>query len=94
MVGGRAAGTAIAAAALVVPGTLQRTVEGMFEKGSDEHTVRDRAGVLGTSYENENNTAHHRIQNPLPSRAVTAVAITPTLTASAPFATRFRRHHH
>jgi len=25
----------------------------MFEKGSDEHTVRDRAGILGTSYENE-----------------------------------------
>jgi len=58
-VGGYAAGTAVAAAALVLSGTLQRTVEGMFEKGSDEYTVRDSAEILGTSYENENNTAHH-----------------------------------
>jgi len=66
----------------------------MFEKESDEHTVRDRAGVLGTSYEIENNTAHHQIQNSLPSRAVTAVAIMPTLTVLAPSAPRFRHRHH
>jgi len=66
----------------------------MFEKGSDEHTVWDSAEILGTSYENENNNAHHRIQNPLPSRAVTAVAITPALAVLAPSAPRFRHHHH